>query len=61
MYRSCHCVPPTALPLHSLPVRNSTLCLGNGRTFRGIVARDESYTYVSSLGNKDLTGENSTS
>lgn len=39
------------------PARNSTPIFRNGRTFRGIVARDESYTYVSSLGNKDLTWE----
>lgn len=39
------------------PARNSLPVFYNGRTYRGIASRDESYTYVSSLENKDLTWE----
>lgn len=39
------------------PARNSLPVFYNSRTFRGIASRDESYTYIRSLENKDLTWE----
>lgn len=39
------------------PARNSLPIFYNGRTFRGHSTYDESYIYISSLGNKNLTWE----